>query len=897
MLALATSLLASVLAPGAAFVPQDFGPEQALAHPASYAASVFAGDLDGDGDTDHAYAGHTTVAWYENRGPIGFRQAQVLQQVPTGIVTTGFLAIAGGDLDGDGDLDLVASNNIQGQVVLFENLGGGVFAEAQILANFQAAPFVLRVDDLDQDGDLDVLYPGSLASTVVWVKNTGGGNFAFPQVLGTTNDTSYGLVVDDFDQDGDKDLAVCGHERAGWFENLGDEVFAPQVQLDGATQSSRDLIGADMDGDGDTDLVMTSVFGEYVALFRNQGSGFSAKELIAQDVPTADTVVSGDFDGDGDQDLALGYYDFIIDGEILVFANDGTGALAAPVTIDQQIDVVSQLVAIDFDGDGALDLVSAVRDAAEVVLYTNDGAGQFPAKAVLTDPLFEPRQVLSADMDGDGDLDVVGLSRLADQLVWYENAGSGSFEHVEVLLQAPGEIRKFAVFDADQSGALDLALAGDFGIFVYLASAAGGFDAPIVLEDQELGWEVASGDLDGDGWEDLAYSIGDATGFAGPTRLELVQNQGGGAFSPPAIVANDSANGVLIADVAGSELPDFLYVLGYFQTPTYVQNEGQFPFPDSQGLPTTLFTGSVSVGDVDDDGDNDILVSDFFSLRWFENEGNGFGPQQSLIGGQYENARVDDLNGDGVGDLLLAGEAGITWAAGLGGGFFGPQQSIEDDFLSASRVLTGDLDGDGGLDVLGTDYFAHNLSWYPNRMTADCNGNGVFDAIEIDQGTVADCDGNGVPDACDLALPGADVDGDGQLDVCVPPALSPSRLEASLAGGGAQRLALTSTLGSELYLLLSTVSGTAPGTPVGGVTVPLNLDDITLWSIASANVGPYIDSLGFFEPDGTADAVFTVPAGESSDLAGVELHHAYVVLDSAGVLTFASNPVPLTLVP
>lgn len=878
-------------------MPQDFGPEQALAHPASYAASVFVGDFDGDGDADHAYAGHTTVAWYENRGPVGFRQAQVLQQVAPGLSTTGFLAIAGGDLDGDGDIDLVASNNFQGQVVLFENLGGGVFAEALILANFVTAPVVIRIDDLDQDGDLDVLYPGSLSATVVWLKNIGGGSFALPQVLGTTNDTSYGLVVEDFDADGDKDLAVCGHERAGWFENLGGEVFAPQVQLDGATQSSRDLIGADMDGDGDTDLVMTSVFGEYVALFRNQGSGFSAKELIAQDVPTADTVVSGDFDADGDQDLALGYYDFIIDGEILVFANDGSGALAAPVTIDQKIDVVSQLVAVDFDEDGALDLVSASRDEAEVVLYANDGTGQFPTKAVLTDPLTEPRQVLSADLDADGDLDVVGLSRQAEQLVWYENLGSGHFEHVAVLQQAPAEIRKFAVFDADQTAPLDLALAGDFGVFVYLASGSGGYQAPIALEDQEFGWEVASGDMDGDGWEDLAYSVGDATGFSGPTRLEVVQNQGGGAFSPPALVANDSANSVLIADVSGSELPDFLYVLGYFQIPTYVENDGQFPFPASEGLPAILFSGSLSVGDVDDDGDNDILVSDFTSLRWFENLGSGFGPQQTLISGQFENAQVNDLNGDDIGDLLLAGEEGITWAAGLGGGSFGPQQLIEDDFLSAYRVLAVDLDGDGGLDVLGTDYYAYNLSWYPNRMTGDCNGNGVFDSIEIDQGAVTDCDGNGVPDVCDLALPGADVDGDGQLDVCVPPALSPSRLEASLAGGGAQRLELTSAFGSELYLLLSTISGTAPGTPVGGVSVPLNLDDITLWSIASANAGPYIDSLGFFEPDGTADAVFTVPAGGSSDLVGVELHHAYVVLDSNGVLTFASNPVPLLLVP
>ena len=65
------------------------------------------------------------------------------------------------------------------------------------------------------------------------------------------------------------------------------------------------------------------------------------------------------------------------------------------------------------------------------------------------------------------------------------------------------------------------------------------------------------------------------------------------------------------------------------------------------------------------------------------------------------------------------------------------------------------------------------------------------------------------------------------------------------------------------------------------------------------NWPPFTGSLGVLQFDGTGEAQFTLPAGMDASLAGIEFHHAYIVLDlfGAGAVVFASNAVPLTLVP
>ena len=124
----------------------------------------------------------------------------------------------------------------------------------------------------------------------------------------------------------------------------------------------------------------------------------------------------------------------------------------------------------------------------------------------------------------------------------------------------------------------------------------------------------------------------------------------------------------------------------------------------------------------------------------------------------------------------------------------------------------------------------------------------------------------------------------------------------SLASGGTQSFALDAGTdwGGDLYLLLGSASGTSPGFPVDSVVVPLNPSDLWfVYTLLHANQAPLSQSLGLLDGEGKASASLTLPAGSPAELAGLTLHHAFVVLDLSALnhASFASNPVSLMLVP
>ncbi len=123
----------------------------------------------------------------------------------------------------------------------------------------------------------------------------------------------------------------------------------------------------------------------------------------------------------------------------------------------------------------------------------------------------------------------------------------------------------------------------------------------------------------------------------------------------------------------------------------------------------------------------------------------------------------------------------------------------------------------------------------------------------------------------------------------------------SLSAGGEQLLLLDAGAAHAglVYLLLGTSAGTLPGIPVGSVVLPLNHDGpggYLLHTLANPNKAPLDNSLGFFDSDGRASARFQIPPGTTPLLSGLELHHAYVVLDPGLAAVFASEAEPVTLV-
>jgi hypothetical protein len=119
----------------------------------------------------------------------------------------------------------------------------------------------------------------------------------------------------------------------------------------------------------------------------------------------------------------------------------------------------------------------------------------------------------------------------------------------------------------------------------------------------------------------------------------------------------------------------------------------------------------------------------------------------------------------------------------------------------------------------------------------------------------------------------------------------------SEATGGTHKLYLQagSAHAGQLYAVAGSASGTNPGTPIGAFVVPLNIDAYTDFTLANANMGPFVNTLGNLSANGRASAQLVIPP--LPGVAGLVVHHAYGVLDAFNNLVFVSEAARLEITP
>jgi hypothetical protein len=321
-------------------------------------------DLDADGDLD--IVGHDPLRWKENLDGAGTFGSTVMIEDRDGVV-------AAGDLDGDGDPELVMRS--QGDcasppaIRVYENLGSGTFTSPQVVFSMTncggcASNFCgrrLYLGDRDEDGDLDILSTQVYCSVGMSLNLTNDGTgHGWLQSLAQTGGICSEAGLEDLDGDGDLDLVISEGwppEGFSWAEGPAD---TPWHYLWTAVRI-RDLDFADLDGDGDPDFVglRDSTEGDDVTLYEN-ASGLGNYVETQTIVPLQDlygTRVSlGDLDGDGDADAAWS----------LVWSANTNGSFGAPHALAPGLwGSVRDSGDVDLDGD--LDVLGHTN------WYRNDG--------------------------------------------------------------------------------------------------------------------------------------------------------------------------------------------------------------------------------------------------------------------------------------------------------------------------------------------------------------------------------------------------------------------------------------------------------------------------------------------------------------------------------------------
>lgn len=357
----------------------------AFAPPASYAGAqggatnIVAGDFLGqDGIPDVAVgSGSSCCAFVLSGAGDGTLQ-------PQGTLSTGngpYLQ-ALGDIDGDGQLDLVSSNQFSGNVSVFISQTDGLVAEAPV--PFGTFTTGVALGDLDGDGILDLVatHQGpsdrALHTDLVGIRlGQGGGSFGPQRDYPVGNEPSF-VRVSDLNADGDLDLVVANNNsnNVSVLLGAGDGSFGATVDYPAGSHSGGAIQGfavADLTGDGVPDLALPSLGTDDVALLVGAGDGsFGAPiSLSAGDAPRS--VAAGDLDGDGATDLVSANAG---SGDLTVLLANGLGGFEPPLSFSLGASVVEpkSVTLSDLDGDGRLDLIAAADGATIVLLNQSTGS-------------------------------------------------------------------------------------------------------------------------------------------------------------------------------------------------------------------------------------------------------------------------------------------------------------------------------------------------------------------------------------------------------------------------------------------------------------------------------------------------------------------------------------------
>jgi hypothetical protein len=331
-------------------------------------------DLDGDGDPDALSTNEGTggpglgnIYWFENRQQgkrFVMRSIDDMLRYPTTVIAV--------DLDGDKDLDVVATGKpglndkplVKGGVYWYENLGGGkVWKSHAVDDSEKGCEGAAAVGDVDGDGDLDIV--GAGYGKFVWYENTDGKGQKWEAAVEINNKAGSMKEVHLVNVDGDDNLDLITHGSKGlqWWKGEGTGAFKASNILEKKTVDSLQLL--DIDGDKDTDLVVGA--GGAVYIGTNDGGSFSMDEVWKKDTQPLQAKVV-DVDGDKDLDLVVRSWNSSV-GLALV-EKDGDGFKDAK-QIERTEQLARWLSVVDVDGDGDLDISMDKRHGAKFRWFEN----------------------------------------------------------------------------------------------------------------------------------------------------------------------------------------------------------------------------------------------------------------------------------------------------------------------------------------------------------------------------------------------------------------------------------------------------------------------------------------------------------------------------------------------
>jgi hypothetical protein len=332
-----------------------------------------------------------------------------------------------GDVNGDGHLDIVLAKGrhwgLVDRVLLGD--GGGRFPTAYDLGPAADRTYSGNLVDLDRDGDLDVVISNDTPDPKRIYLNDGKGKFREAGTYGRAEWSTRNAAVADINGDALPDIVVANRTPPGRGANyvclnLGQGRFA-QDCMAFSQESATTVTPADINRDGRVDLVVPHRDGGQSRIYLNTGTR-DALTFRAVSFGPADAAIrvsaAADLNRDGLVDLV------VIDEKrgLFGFHGQSADAMSAPVPIGERGRTPYALTVADLNRDGAVDIIVGHVEAPSTVFF-NQGHSTF-SPVDFGDGKGTPYGFDVADLDGDGHVDIAAARSEAPNVVYFSGTGS-----------------------------------------------------------------------------------------------------------------------------------------------------------------------------------------------------------------------------------------------------------------------------------------------------------------------------------------------------------------------------------------------------------------------------------------------------------------------------------------
>jgi hypothetical protein len=667
----------------------------------------------------HVHGGASTISVFFGIGPNQFTGGSTYP------VCAGPTAVLATDINHDGYADIIVACTGDATIDVLLNNGAGGFGTATSYYPLSGNPVALVAGDFVGKGYVDIASADSNGNVSILLNTTGNGTFATSHV--TVGGTLSGVAAGDFNRDGHLDLAVSdsANNNIHVLANNGSGAFTQfGTYSTGANSKPSDIVAADFNQDGNIDVATSNAGTNTAIVLLGNGTGaFTANTPQATGTdPIA--LVTTDVNSDGYPDLVA--FDELSGstGAVAVLLGNGDGTLQVAQTSAQAFLPGTQAIVADFNRDGKPDIALTQQGNQKAsVLLNNTLPTQYP--------------------DG------------------------RSFAAFNTLTNGMGNFAdSVAVGDFNKDGKLDIAVSymQDNDVRVLLGGGNGSFGAASTYAAGTQPYWIASGDLNGDGYPDLVTA--NTTLSASTGTISVLMNNKNGTFASAATypVGNQPYQ-VAIGDLNGDGHPDLAVTNNAANTVSILFGSSAGTFTAQPTLSTCANPYGVAIGDFKHNGSPSVAVTCYASsqLEIFPNNGNGtFGsPFMYTVGNSINgltpnpaSIALGDFNRDGKLDIVVGNTTAnnISFFAGNRDNTF--NASVESPSLNfPDSIVAGDFNGDGILDIAGVAPV-----WNAVELTLGV-GDGTFGSIS--QRAAGQLAMKTVP----WALAAGDFNGDGQLDI------------------------------------------------------------------------------------------------------------------------------------